>query len=165
MANAAAAPLTVERGASGLVRVSFRDSAERAETMALALSATIKREIERLENLRLNEPEWQEQIDFLKLVSSTLDEISTAIGDARRITEPGDQGRKFDQAETLARKLAGACQNFAERNYERIVDYAGFSAFTILGTLLFTQWFGVSPVEALPVQLALLGFPGLKKDN
>ncbi len=118
---------------------------------------TIKQDIERLESKRLNEPAWQAQIDFLKLVSSTLDRIVTALGEARQAATPEDREQKFDQAQTLARRLASACRNFAEQNYERVVDYAGFSAFTVLGTLLFTQLFGVSPEVALAGQLALLG--------
>ncbi len=137
--------------------VSVRENAERAEKLARALSTILKQEIERLEDKRLNEPEWQTEIDFLKFVSASLDQIATAMGEARRSTTPEDREQKFNQAETLAKSLAGACRNFAERNYERVMDYAGFSAFTVLGTLLFTQWFGVSPEVALAGQLALLG--------
>jgi hypothetical protein len=139
------------------VGASFRDNAEGAETLARALSTAIKEEIERLEDKRRNEPEWQAQIDFLKFVSASLEQIATAIGEARRSATPEDREQKFNRAETLAKSLAGACRNFAERNYERVLDYAGFSAFTVLGTLLFTQLFGVSPEVALAGQLALLG--------
>ena len=140
--------------------ISFRDNLERAESLARAASATVKRAIDELKSKRLNEPEWQSEIDFLSLVSSTLDQIADAISDARRATTPEDREPKLIQAETLAGGLAKACRDFAERNYERVINYAGYSAFTILGTLLFTQLFPLSAQEALAAQLVLLGLSG-----
>jgi hypothetical protein len=102
-------------------------------------------------------------IDFLEVVSSTLDEIAAAIGEARRAASPEDREQKFVHAETLARSLARAGRNFAERNYERVVDYGGYCVLTILGTQLFTTLFGVPPEEALLAQLTLLGFSNIKK--
>jgi hypothetical protein len=60
--------------------------------------------------------------------------------------------------------LAKAVKGFAERNYERVTDYGGYSAFVILGTVLFTNMFGVSAEIAIGTQLALLGLSGKKKD-
>ena len=140
----------------------FRDNAERAETLARALSTTIKREIERLKAERPNEPERQAEIDFLEIVSTTLDAIASAIREARRATTPQDREQKFVEAETRASSLAKALRSFAERNYERVLDYGGYSVLTILGTQLFTALFGVPAEEALAVQLLLLGLPRKK---
>ncbi len=145
-------------------RISFRQDAERAETLALALSATIKQQIEQLKNKRHNEPERQAEIDFLKIVSITLDEIAAAIGRARRAATPEGREQEFVKAETLASSLADAGRNFAQRNYERVLDYGGNLVMTILGTQLFAMMFGVSYEEALVTQLALLGISaGIKK--
>ena len=57
--------------------------------------------------------------------------------------------RKFAEAEKLAGKLAKAGRDFAERNYERVIDYGGYSVLVILGTTLFTSMFGLSAEEAL----------------
>jgi hypothetical protein len=142
--------------------ISFREHAEQAERLAEALSRTIKREIERLENEGRNEPAWQDEIDFLKLVAATLDQIAVAIREARQATTQEDRERKFSKAETLAHKLAKAGREFAERNYARVIDYGGYTAFVILGTQLLVSWFGVPAAEALAAQLALLGLSGKK---
>jgi hypothetical protein len=154
-----AVPLRV--GASP--QISFRNNAERAEGLARALAATIKREIERLNNERHNDPARQAEIEFLEVVSSTLDEIAAAIGQARRAATPDDREQKFVKAETLASSLANAGRDFAQRNYERVVDYGGYCVLAILGTQFFTTLFGVPPEEALLTQVALLGFSGIKK--
>ena len=138
-------------------RISFRDNAERAEMLARALSTTIREEIERLKDQRRNEPEWRDQIDFLKAAAATLDQIAEAISQARAAITPQDREREFIKAETLAGSLAKTLRGFAERNYERIVDYGGYSLFTVLGTALFTGLFGVPAEEALLIQMALLG--------
>jgi hypothetical protein len=137
--------------------VSYRDNPEGAESLTRALSATVKGEIERLESKRLNEPEWQDQIDFLKFVSLTLDQIATAIGEARQAATADAREEKLKETETLAQTLARECRGFAERNRKRVVDFDGFSAFTILGTLLYTQMLGVPAADAMWAQLALLG--------
>jgi ribosome-associated translation inhibitor RaiA len=144
--------------------VSFRDHAEAAEKLAEALSRQIKREVERLESAGHNEPAWQDEIDFLKFVSSTLDQIAMAIRQARQAATPDAQAREFAEAETLASKLAKAGRDFAERNYERVIDYGCYSTFVILGTPLFVNLFGVPATEALLAQLALLGLSS-KKSN
>ena len=46
--------------------ISFREHAEQAERLAEALSRTINREIERLDNEGRNEPAWQDEIEFLR---------------------------------------------------------------------------------------------------
>jgi hypothetical protein len=143
-----------------VVSPTFRENAERAETLAHALATTINREVERLKNERLNDPNRQAEIDFLEAVSATLDQIATAIGEARRAAAPQDRDQKFSEAETLAGGLAKACRDFAERNYERITDYGGCSVFVALGTLFFVNLFGVSPEFAMGAQLALLGLSG-----
>jgi hypothetical protein len=154
-----AAPLEIGKS----TRISFRDNLERAESLARAASATIKRAIEQIKSKQLNEPEWQDEIDFLEFLSSTLDQIDAAIGDARRAATSEDREQKLVQAETLATSLANACRNFAERNYDRVVDYAGYSAFAILGTLFFTELFPMSVEDALAAQLVLLGLSGSTK--
>jgi hypothetical protein len=151
----------LREGASS--RISFRSNAERAEGLAHALAATIKREIERLKSERHNDPARQAEIDFLEVVSATLDEIAAAIREARRAATPQDREQKFVEAETLARRLAKAGRDFAERNYERITNYGGYSVLVILGTQLFVRLFGVPAEEALAAQLALLGLFGTKK--
>ncbi len=144
--------------------VSFRDHAEGAEKLTEALSREIKREIERLTNAGHNEPAWQDEIDFLRSVSATLDQIATAISEARQAATPYAQERKFAEAETLASKLAKAGRDYAERNYERVIDYGCNSALVILGTQLFVSCFGVPAAEALAAQLLLLGgFPSKKQ--
>jgi hypothetical protein len=141
----------------------LRENAERAETLARALSTTIKRQIEQLKSERHNEPERQAEIDFLEVVSAKLDEIAAAIGEARRAATPGDREQKFAKAETLASSLANAGRDFAQRNYARVVDYGGYCVLAILGTQLFSTLFGVPAWEALLTQLALLGFSETKK--
>jgi hypothetical protein len=144
-------------------RTSFREHAKEAEGLTKALSRTIKREIERLENEGRNEPAWRDEIDFLKLVSATLDQIAAAIWEAQQAATADARERKFAEAEKLAGKLAKAGRDFAERSYERVIDYGGYSVLVILGTTLFTSMFGLSPEEALAAQLALLGLSGAKK--
>jgi hypothetical protein len=144
-------------------RISFRENAERAEMLAQALSTTIKRQVEQLRSERHNETGWHAEIDFLEGVSATLDEIAAAIREARRATTSEDREKKFIEAETLASRLAKAGREFAERNYERVVDYGGYSTLVILGTGFFTTLFGVSAEAALATQLVLLGLSGPKK--
>jgi hypothetical protein len=142
---------------------SFRDNAERAEKLAGALATTIREEIRRLEDQRRNEPEWRGQIDFLRAVADTLDNIATAIAEARRAATPEEREQKLVEAERWAVSLAKAAKDFAERNYERIIDYGGYSLFAILGTQLFASMFGVPYEEALATQIALLGLSASKK--
>ena len=144
-------------------RTSFREHAEEAERLTEALSRTINRGIERLENERHNEPAWRDEIDFQKLVSTTLDQIAAAIREARQAATADARERKFAEAEKLAGKLAKAGRDFAERNYERVINYGGNSVLVILGTTLFTNMFGLSAEDALAAQLALLGLSGAKK--
>jgi hypothetical protein len=59
--------------------------------------------------------------------------------------------------------VAKAAKDFAERNYERVIDYGGYCTMTVLGTLLFTTMFGVSPEFALGSTMLLLGFSGKRK--
>jgi hypothetical protein len=143
---------------------SVRDNAERAEKLAGALAKTIRQEIQRLEDQRRNEREWRDQIDFLRTVANTLDNIVAAIAEARRAATPEERDQKFSEAERWATSLAKAAKDFAERNYERVVDYGGYCTMTILSTLLFTTMFGVSPEFALTSTMVLLGFSGKKKD-
>ena len=86
--NPVVSPRELARPALG---ISFREHAEQAERLAEALSRTIKREIERLDNEGRNEPAWQDEIEFLKLVSTTLDQIAVAIREARQATTQEDQ--------------------------------------------------------------------------
>ena len=144
------------------VPAAFRDNAERAEALAHALATTIKQEIERLKNERRNDSEGQAEIDFLEVVSATLDQIVDAIEQARQAVTSQDRDQKFAEAEKLASSLAKAGRDFAERNYERVVDFGGYSALAVLGTQLFTTLFGVPVAEALAAQLLLLGFTGVK---
>ncbi len=141
----------------------FRENAERAEALATALSTTIKQEIARLKDERRNDPERQTDIDFLEIVAATLDEIATTISEARRAATPEDREQKFAKAESLARSLADAGRNFAQRNYERVLDYGGYSLMTVLGTQLFAMMFGLPYEVALATQLLLLGLTGPKK--
>jgi hypothetical protein len=144
--------------------VPFRDNAERAEMLARALATTIREEIRRLEDRRLNEPEWRDQIDFLRGVADALDNIVTAISDARRAATPEAREQKFSEVERLATSLAIAAKGFAERNYERVTDYGGYCIMTFLGTLLFTTALGASPDVALAAQMAMFGLFGKKKE-
>ncbi len=143
--------------------ISFRDNLDRAERLAKAASATIKRAIDELKSRRLNEPDWQAEIDFLELLFSTFDQIADAISDARRAATPEDREQKLERAETLASSLTKACRDFAQRNYKQVVNYTGYSAFAILGTLFFTQLFPLSATDALAAQLVLLGIAGGKR--
>ena len=105
------------------VPAAFRDNAERAEALAHALATTIKQEIERLKNERRNDSVGQAEIDFLEVVSATLDQIVDAIEQARQAVTSQDRDQKFAEAEKLASSLAKAGRDFAERNYERVVDF------------------------------------------
>jgi hypothetical protein len=58
--------------------------------------------------------------------------------------------------------LLRASRDFAERNYERVVGYAGFYLLTIFGTLFLTRLFDVPADLALGAQLVLLGLPDKK---
>jgi len=145
------------------VTAPFRDNPERAEMLARALATTIRQEIKRLEDQRRNEPEWRDEIDFLRGVADALDNIVAAIAGARRAATPEERDRKFTEAEHWATSLAKAGKDFAERNYERVVDFGGYCPMTVLGTLLFTQLLGVSPDVAFVGAMGLLGF-GKKKD-
>lgn len=162
--NSAAAP-SPEKLVVQTTRISraFRDNAERAELLARALSTSIRNEIERLKGERRNDLERQAQIDFLEVISATLNEIADVIHEARQAATPQDREQKFAEAETLARRLAKAGRDFAERNYDRITDYGGYSVLVILGTQLFVSLFGVPVEEAVAAQLALLGLSGAKK--
>jgi hypothetical protein len=142
----------------------FRENPERAEMLGRAWATKIRQEIERLEGQRRNEPEWRDQIDFLRAIADALDNIVTAISEARRAATPKERDQKFSEAERWATSLAKAAKGFAERNYERVTDYGGYSAFVILGTVLFTNMFGVPAEIAIGTQLALLGLSGKKKD-
>jgi hypothetical protein len=144
------------------VAVSVRDNAERAEMLARSLATTIREEIGRLKGR--NEPEWRDQIDFLELVAATLDQIAAAIVEARQARTAEEREKRFSEAEGLATSLAKAAKDFAERNYERMIDYGGYCTMTILSTLLFTQMLGVSPDVAFVGAMGLLGIPGKKKD-
>jgi hypothetical protein len=144
--------------------ISFRDNPERAEMLARALATTVRQEIERLECQRRNEPEWREQIDFLHAVADALDNIVTAISEARRAATPEAREQKFGEVGRLATSVAVAAKEFAERNYERVTDYGGYCIMTFLGTLLFTMTLGASPDVALAAQLAMLGLFGKKKE-
>jgi len=157
IANADVAP------AQRRVIAQFRDNPERAEMLARALATTVREEIERLEDQRRNEPEWRDQIDFLRFVANTLDNIAVAIAEARRAAVPDEREQKFAEAERWATSLAKAAKDFAERNYDRVVDFGGYCPMTVLGTLLFTQLLGVSPDVAFVGAMGLLGF-GKKKD-
>ena len=161
--SASTSPFDAYAQPSTKASATFRENAERAEKLARALSATIKGEIDRLKGERRNDPERQAEIDFLEFVSTTLDQIAAAIGAARQAVAPQDQEQKFAEAESLASSLAKACRVFAERNYDRVIDYGGYSALTCLGTLLFTIALGVSPDEALMAQLVLLGLSSKKQ--
>jgi hypothetical protein len=108
-------------------------------------------------NARLNDPDRQKVIDFLEMVSATFDEIADATREARLAATPQVREEKFVEAETLASSLARAGRNFAERNYERVLDNGGYCTLAILGTQLFVSLFGVPPEEAMAAQLALLG--------
>jgi hypothetical protein len=154
-------PLKVDKPSR--VRATFRDNVERAETLSRTLASTIRQEIDRLENERRNDPEQQTLVDFLALVAATLDDITEAISEGRRAPTPKDREQKYRKAESLASDLAKAGRNFAERNYERVIDYAGYSAFAILGTIAFTGLLNVPAQEALAAQLMLLGFFPKKK--
>ena len=156
-------PGTTRADIKTTVREVFRDNAERAEELARALSTTVNRGIEQLENERRNEPEWQAEIDFLKVVSATLEQIADAISQARQAATPQIREQKFVEAETLASSFSKAMQNFAERNYERVLDFGGYLVLTMLGTQLFTTCLGVPPEEALATQLVLLGLGRPKK--
>jgi hypothetical protein len=60
-------PATVRRWP----KADFREHAERGETLARALSTTIKQEIERLKSEKHNDPEGQAGIDFLEVISTS----------------------------------------------------------------------------------------------
>ena len=164
IANADAVPGEKSRAGAEGRAISFRDNAERAEMLARALATTIREEIGRLKDQRRNEPEWREQIDFLHAVAGALDNIVAAISEARRAATPEERDQKFSEAERWATSLAKAAKDFAERNYERVIDYGGYCTITVLGTLLFTKMFGVSPEFAMAGTMALLGFSGRKKN-
>jgi hypothetical protein len=129
--------------------------------LARALATTIRGEIERLNGR--NESEWRDQIDFLRAVADALDNIVAAISEARRADSPEKREQEFAEAERWASSVAKAAKDFAERNYDRVVDFGGFCTMTILSTLLFTQALGVSPDVAFVGAMGLLGF-GKKKD-
>jgi hypothetical protein len=150
------------RGVSSSV-YTFREKAEGAEKLAQALSTTVRDEIERQKNVRPNDPERQAEIEFLEFVSISLDQIAAAIHQARQAATPQEQELKYVEAETLATRLAKVGRDFAERNYERITNYGGYSALVILGTQLFVSLFGVPAEDALTAQLALLGLSSIKK--
>jgi len=142
-------------------RVSFRDRADRAENLTRALAVAVRQESERIKAERRNDT--AELIDFLNFVAATLDQIADAISQARAATNPQEKERKFGEAESLAGSMARAVREFCERNRDRVIDYGGYSLFTILGTLFFAGLFNVSYDEALLAQLALLGLtPGKK---
>jgi hypothetical protein len=60
-------PATVRRWP----KADFREHAERGETLARALSTTIKQEIERLKSEKHNDLEGQAGIDFLEVISTS----------------------------------------------------------------------------------------------
>ena len=151
--------MPLEEAGAPLPRGSVRENAERAESLAWALSTTIKQEIDRLQ------PQKQSEIKFLEAVSEMLDNLASAINEARRATASQDREQKFAKADALAGSLAKAAREFAEANSERVVDYGGYSALVILGTELFANMFGVSASEAQAAQLALLGLSGGKSDS
>ena len=121
---------------------------------------TVREEIERLKHERRNDPEFT---DFLEFVGTTLDQIAEAISQSRLAATPQGQEQELAKAETLAGSLAKAARAFAERNYERIIDYGGYSLFAILGTQLFASMFGVPYKKVLATQIALLGLSASKK--
>ena len=143
--------MPLEEAGRPLPRVSVRENAERAEALAWALSTTIKQEIDRLQ------PAKQSEIKFLEAVSEMLDNLASAINEAKRATTSQDREQKFAKVDTLAGSLAKAAREFAEANSEQVVDYGGYAALVILGTELFANMFGVSASEAQAAQLALLG--------
>jgi hypothetical protein len=159
-ANSDVVPGGSSRGIAQARAISFRDNVERAEILSRALAVAVREEIERLKHERRNDPEFT---DFLEFVATTLDQIGEAISQSRSAATPEDQEQELAEAETLAGSLAKAARDFAERNYERIIDYGGFSLFAILGTQLFASMFGVSYEEALATQIALLGLSAIKK--
>jgi len=55
------------------------------------------------------------------------------ISQARHAATPEERDQKFSEVERWATKVANAAKDFAERNYERVIDYGGYSAFVILG--------------------------------
>jgi len=148
--------MPLEEAGRPLPRVSVRENAERAEALAWALSTTIKQEINRLQ------PEKQSEIKFLEAVSEVLDNLASAINEAKRATTSQDREQKFAKVGTVAGSLAKTALEFAETNSERVVDYGGYSALVILGTELFANMCGVSASEAQAAQVALLGLSGGK---
>jgi hypothetical protein len=94
----------------------------------------------------------------LEVISTTLDKIASAIHEARQAATPQDREEKFTEAESLFGSLAKACRSFAERHYEQVIDYGGYSVLACLGTLFLTTAFGVPADKALATQLLLLGF-------
>lgn len=141
----------------------FRENLEHAEAKSRWLASTVRGLIDLLKSERRNDPERQAEIDFLEFVASGLERIADAIQEARRATNDEDKEQKLSEVPTIAGSVAGACRDFAQRNYERITDYSGYSAFITLGTLFFVNLFGVSPEFAMETQLALLGLAHLKK--
>ena len=106
-----------------LPRSAFPPRSEITQNALKRLHMLIKQEIERLKNERRNDSEGQAEIDFLEVVSATLDQIVDAIEQARQAVTSQDRDQKFAEAEKLASSLAKAGRDFAERNYERVVDF------------------------------------------
>ena len=79
--------MPLEEAGRPLPRV-VRENAERAEALAWALSATIKQEVDRLQ------PEKQSEIKFLEAVSEMLDNLASAINEAKRATTSQDREQK-----------------------------------------------------------------------
>src|SRR5215469_12696188 len=76
--------MPLEEAGRPLPRV-VRENAERAEALAWGLSATIKQEVDRLQ------PEKQSEIKFLEAVSEMLDNLASAINEARQATTSQDR--------------------------------------------------------------------------
>jgi hypothetical protein len=141
----------------------FRENLEHTETKSRWLASVVRGQIDLLKSERRNDPERQAEIDFLEFVASGLERIADAIREARRAANAEEKEQKLSEVPTIADGIAGACRDFAQRNYEKITDYGGYSAFITLGTLFFVNLFGVSPEFAMETQLALLGLAHLKK--
>ena len=123
----------------------LRDRAEDAERLTLALGRSVAEEIDRLESERRNDPDTALAIGFLKMVAALLEEIANAIRDARQAHSPVKKEEKFERAETLVESLAQAAREYAENNYDRIINYGGNTLFVVLGTAMFAALFRVHP--------------------
>jgi hypothetical protein len=133
-----------------------RDRAEDAERLTGALKRSVGEGVGRLKERRLNDPEYAAAIDFLMSVEAILGQIEDAIREARQSHSPAQAEEKFRRAETLAESLAQAARDYAQNNYDRVIDFGGNTLFVVLGTGLFTTLFGVSPDLAFAGQLALM---------